>query len=1184
MATAEELLNSVLKNEASVLSATDAVFVIDGESRTINVPDSERLFGVEGDKDVERKYFQCPKIVGDNIDLSQHQIYVSYAFTTTENSTSFPDADGLYHCEDVEVSGDNITFSWLLSGNVFANPGFIAFKVMAKKSEGEELKTKWNTAPAIGSVLLTVPDGEEIAEEYPDVINQILDRLDAIEESGSSGYVLPVMTETKLGGGKAIAKTTESVPVAADENGQLWVPEQSGGSSGNTVSVEVESTTTGEPGTDASVTNTGDSQNVKLAFVIPKGETGETGSQGPAGATGTTPNIQIGEVTTLEPGQQATASITGTAENPVLNMGIPKGKDGNDGESNERNATPLTDAGREHIPAIVSFIDDDCRSEVYTVLFPLIKNLEIPYTIACPTGSINNSLYITDAQLKEMYDYGVSVSCHTVNQTNMDTVDRNQLREILQQSIDDLSGWGIDDVRTYAYCQGKYTIDNIQVVKEFFDMGFLTDKGINEIPYESYYMKRVGLFPSTGNFTLANAKEYVDQLSESGGWLIFMTHCYTETFNSEELSELVAYIKGKSIPIVDINDAIDKTGNVIEAGHYKKNDLDSGHYFVVDSLGRMHTDSVIGNSGDAIELVDLVLNEGHQIGKEASSENKGKDIEMTSGNTTHVVSRPVDVTDCTSVIITGWAYSGYGIYSFLNSSGECVSALWSTHSLAEGADSVENQEVSVPEGASTIIIAGHKDYIMPALKKVKSSGSDSGSGESYELPIMSDTQLGGGKAVAKTSEDVPVAVDPSTGQLFVPTYPENTGGDTINVDAELKEYMNVAKPAIASAIINKGGSVEPDDSLNDYATRISTIPNDVYPAETLPAQTNLSASGLQETIGIKLNWSNVNASGYLILRKENAMPATSADGDIVYSGTYAADGYTDTGVQKGKVYYYRIFPRNSKNQYQSLEDGAVAMVDYKDRAGQTLLGDLPLGTKIKFGQWNGSDFFWEVVDTLDKGSGFVTVAADQDLGIRQFDVPEPNCPITNRKTQGNNRWAYSPVRQLLNSDQDTGAWWTAQYEYDAEPIYAAQIPGFLKDFTAYEKGIVVTKTNKCILPNDDGGGTETVQDKFWFPSYYAMGLGVIQPLEDNHIYEKFVDNESRSYQSSYWLRSIHRAETPSVVVIVNSNGSSGSYTASSYAPVVRPFCQLPTSAYMTWSDSDEAYVFADDSQRNHSAS
>lgn len=204
--TAEELLNSISKNQVSVLSEDDGIFVIDAEARTITVPDSERLFGVEGDKDVERKYFQCPKIVGDNIDLSQHQIYVSYVFTTTENNTVFPTiGNGLYHCEDVEVSGDNITFSWLLSGNVFANPGFIAFKVMAKKSEGDELKTKWNTAPAIGTVLLTVPDGEEIAEEYPDIINQLLTKMESVEQIATpeamQGYVNAYLEENPVTGG-----------------------------------------------------------------------------------------------------------------------------------------------------------------------------------------------------------------------------------------------------------------------------------------------------------------------------------------------------------------------------------------------------------------------------------------------------------------------------------------------------------------------------------------------------------------------------------------------------------------------------------------------------------------------------------------------------------------------------------------------------------------------------------------------------------------------------------------------------------------------------------------------------------------------------------------------------------------------------------------------------------------------
>lgn len=52
------------------------------------------------------------------------------------------------------------------------------------------------------------------------------------------------------------------------------------------------------------------------------------GPQGPQGETGATPNLQIGTVTTLQPDEQATASITGSAENPLLNLGIPKGQTG----------------------------------------------------------------------------------------------------------------------------------------------------------------------------------------------------------------------------------------------------------------------------------------------------------------------------------------------------------------------------------------------------------------------------------------------------------------------------------------------------------------------------------------------------------------------------------------------------------------------------------------------------------------------------------------------------------------------------------------------------------------------------------------------------------------------------------------------------------------------------------------
>lgn len=52
------------------------------------------------------------------------------------------------------------------------------------------------------------------------------------------------------------------------------------------------------------------------------------GPQGKQGDAGATPNLQIGTVETGNPGTDVEASISGTAENPLLNLKIPRGADG----------------------------------------------------------------------------------------------------------------------------------------------------------------------------------------------------------------------------------------------------------------------------------------------------------------------------------------------------------------------------------------------------------------------------------------------------------------------------------------------------------------------------------------------------------------------------------------------------------------------------------------------------------------------------------------------------------------------------------------------------------------------------------------------------------------------------------------------------------------------------------------
>lgn len=65
-----------------------------------------------------------------------------------------------------------------------------------------------------------------------------------------------------------------------------------------------------------------------------KGDKGNPGDKGEPGNNGVTPNLTIGTVETLDAGTSATATITGDKENPVLNLGIPKGADGQ-GSSNQ---------------------------------------------------------------------------------------------------------------------------------------------------------------------------------------------------------------------------------------------------------------------------------------------------------------------------------------------------------------------------------------------------------------------------------------------------------------------------------------------------------------------------------------------------------------------------------------------------------------------------------------------------------------------------------------------------------------------------------------------------------------------------------------------------------------------------------------------------------------------------------
>lgn len=166
--------------EASGAEPVNDIFEIDPETRVITVPASEKLFGVANDGNSERKHFRCPKIVGDNIDLSTMHLYVNYQNANGEKSA--------YLVEDVQTDGDYITFSWLISPNVTAYKGQIKYIVCAKKGDGAI--PEWNTTLAEGTVLEGLEAADEVVVRNPDIIEQMLTLLKNVSDE-------PVFTEAR---------------------------------------------------------------------------------------------------------------------------------------------------------------------------------------------------------------------------------------------------------------------------------------------------------------------------------------------------------------------------------------------------------------------------------------------------------------------------------------------------------------------------------------------------------------------------------------------------------------------------------------------------------------------------------------------------------------------------------------------------------------------------------------------------------------------------------------------------------------------------------------------------------------------------------------------------------------------------------------------------------------------------
>lgn len=169
----------------------DAHFIIDPITRAIKNQTPNKVRLIQGDHNCERFSFEMPRLVEGHDMTTCNLVQVHYknidASTRAENK-------GVYEIKDMQVDGNNIVFSWLITENVTKFVGEIEFLIVFKCTKGEVVDYKWHTdINKEISISNGMNNTEEVTEPFPDILGQWKEEL---FEAGGNAVVNVSVAET----------------------------------------------------------------------------------------------------------------------------------------------------------------------------------------------------------------------------------------------------------------------------------------------------------------------------------------------------------------------------------------------------------------------------------------------------------------------------------------------------------------------------------------------------------------------------------------------------------------------------------------------------------------------------------------------------------------------------------------------------------------------------------------------------------------------------------------------------------------------------------------------------------------------------------------------------------------------------------------------------------------------------
>lgn len=206
----------------------------------------------------------------------------------------------------------------------------------------------------------------------------------------------------------------------------------------------------------------------------------------------------------------------------------------------------------------VTFRLDDGLGNQYSAAAPMLDAAGFKgtfYIISRETADNGFPGFVSKAQVQDLAARGHEIGAHTRTHPHLTTLTSQQEQDEIAGSRQDLLGWSVGPVLSFAYPYGEYDATTLQIVRDAgFTSAAATISGYvstNSDPYQLEYQEL------RNTVTLDQVKQWVDTAAQTHTWLILAFHDI-DTSNSlyavtpGMFQSIVNYVKQKGIPVVTV--------------------------------------------------------------------------------------------------------------------------------------------------------------------------------------------------------------------------------------------------------------------------------------------------------------------------------------------------------------------------------------------------------------------------------------------------------------------------------------------------------------------------------------------------------------------------------------------------------------------------------------------------------